>query len=347
MMIEVSSPPEYARTTFLGNGFSLAEQQGVQKSLLHVESIFRLIVNDGTRRIDHALSHFQAPVGGQAVQEHGIGRGLSEELLIDLIPREGDLTLSRFAFLTHAGPHVRVNGLRASNGFLGRTENLDFAATLPRSSLCFGNNAGIGFIAFRGRDAQMNSGACANAQQRMAHVIAVANIGELQTSQIAEAFLESEEIGQGLAGMKLVGERVDYGNGGVCGQLIQSFLGEDPRDDALHPALEIPSDIANRLTLAQPRGGVVQKDGRTAEIGDARLKRDTSAQGRFFENEDKDTAREGTPIAVRVRLHFPSQTQEVAQLPGAPFSASKKVSLQSQCGCGCAHIYLVAARASG
>src|SRR5277367_5440223 len=100
-MMEVSRPPEYAKTTFFGNGFSLGKQR-VQDRLLDVQAIFRLIVDDRARRIDDARGDLEAAVGGQAMQEDSIRRGLREERFIDLICREDFFASGGFGFLAHA-----------------------------------------------------------------------------------------------------------------------------------------------------------------------------------------------------------------------------------------------------
>jgi hypothetical protein len=54
----------------------------------------------------------------------------------------------------------------------------------------------------------------------VADVVAVSDIRELEAAERTEFFLESKEIGERLAGMKLVGERVDDGNVGVGGHFL-------------------------------------------------------------------------------------------------------------------------------
>src|ERR1017187_9343469 len=124
MMMEVSSPPEYAKTTFLGNGFSLGEQR-VQDRLLDVQAICRLIVNNGARGINDAFGDLKTAVGGQAVQEDSVRRGLREKRFVHLICRESFLARSRFSFLAHARPDVGVDGLGSGDGVLGRAQDFD------------------------------------------------------------------------------------------------------------------------------------------------------------------------------------------------------------------------------
>src|SRR3984885_15793780 len=103
----------------------------------------------------------------------------------------------------------------------------------------------------------------------MANIVAVADVGKFQPSQAAEAFLQREEVGERLAGMVTVGKRVNYGNGCVFSESVNRFLRESARDDSLNPAFEIFCHVRNRFSLAEFRFGVVEKNRRAAEAGDA------------------------------------------------------------------------------
>src|SRR5437660_9998044 len=95
----------------------------------------------------------------------------------------------------------------------------------------------------------------------MADVIAVTHVSQLQPAQPAKALLEREEIRQRLARMEPVGERVDHGDGGAGGQLVEYALLVGARDDAVHPALHVPGHDLDRLPLVQARAGVILKYG--------------------------------------------------------------------------------------
>src|SRR5271165_3282290 len=93
MMMEVSRPPEYASTIFLGNAFSLELrpkliEQRQQNRFLHVQAIFGLFENDGARRIHDGFADFRAAVSRKTVHEDRVGRGMGEERVIDLIAGE-------------------------------------------------------------------------------------------------------------------------------------------------------------------------------------------------------------------------------------------------------------------
>src|SRR5207249_9740025 len=87
-----------------------------------------------------------------------------------------------------------------------------------------GNLAGVGnkfwirAVARRRSHANARSKAGGGQQQRMSYVVTVADIGEAHVLQIAEAFHEGEVVGQRLAGMFQIAERVDHRNAGVLGQ---------------------------------------------------------------------------------------------------------------------------------
>src|SRR5271157_2984427 len=103
MMMEVSSPPEYASTTFsfdIGiplvelivivaiaslqphelsrflwrNAPCISAKKIEQDGLLHVQSVLRLVEDDGAWAIDHFGGHFVSAMSGQAVHESSVWR---------------------------------------------------------------------------------------------------------------------------------------------------------------------------------------------------------------------------------------------------------------------------------
>src|ERR1039458_2478197 len=263
-MMEVSSPPEYAKTTFLANGFSLGEQ-GVQNRFLDVQAIFRLIINNGSWRVDDTFADFQAAVCRQAVQEYGIGCGLCEERLIHLKSSEGSLARSGFIFLSHAGPDVCVDGLRSCDSLFRRAQDFNFAARLACDTLRFGDDGGIRLVAGGRRDSNVGSATRARRHQRVAHIITISHVRELEPAQFPETLFKREKIREGLAGMISIRKRIDHRNIRVQCQLIERFLFENARDDSLNPALEVLCDVADGFALAEARGRVIEKNGGAAE----------------------------------------------------------------------------------
>ena len=87
-----------------------------------------------------ASRHFRAAMRRQAVHEDGVRRGLREERFIHLVAGKRDFARRRFFFLSHAGPHIGVNRLRAGHRFFRRAQNFDFAARFARHALGFRDN---------------------------------------------------------------------------------------------------------------------------------------------------------------------------------------------------------------
>ena len=68
----------------------------------------------------------------EAVHENRVRRRLREERFVYLMAGKCRFTRGQFIFLSHAGPYICVNRLRARNSFLGRIANFDLAAGFAR-----------------------------------------------------------------------------------------------------------------------------------------------------------------------------------------------------------------------
>ncbi len=122
--------------------------------------------------------------------------------------------------------------------------------------------------------------------QRVADVVAVADVGEAQALAGTEALFEGEEVGDGLAGMLEVGERVDDGDFGAGGHLGDGVVRVGAEDDDGHPALEVVSHVGERFALAEGRLGLVDEDGVAAEGIDCGLEGETRAKAGLLEEHD-------------------------------------------------------------
>src|SRR5580765_7738041 len=133
--------------------------------------------------------------------------------------------------------------------------------------------------------------------QGIADIVAIANVGEFETAECAEFFFEGEEIGERLAGMEFIGERVDHRNVGIGGHFFENALVINAGDDALHPAVEIASDIGYGFARAERSGGlgVIEENHGAAHALDTDVESYAGAEGRLFENEgDKFALQRGS-----------------------------------------------------
>src|SRR5688572_21152925 len=133
MIIEVSSPPEYASTAFFTCRFMVILQNRYQYSLLGGQAICSLLECQGTFRIHNSVGHFKAAVGRQTMHEISGFTGPGKKCLIHLVWPEYLGALLELVFLSHAGPNVGVNCVRTLNRInLGKPRHiLAFCWAIP------------------------------------------------------------------------------------------------------------------------------------------------------------------------------------------------------------------------
>jgi hypothetical protein len=85
----------------------------------------------------------------------------------------------------------------------------------------------------------------------VAHVVAIAEIGQLHLGQIAVVLADGHEIRQPLAGVVEVAQAVDHRHRAELGQLDQGLVIEHPGDDGVTPAGQVAGEILHRLPLAE------------------------------------------------------------------------------------------------
>ena len=118
----------------------------------------------------------------------------------------------------------------------------------------------------------------------MPHVAGgVADEGERLPGQVAAVLADREQVGEGLAGVELVGERVDDGYAGVRGHLLEPGLLVGAPDDERRLPTEHASGVGDRLAHADLGERPVDDHREAAELGDARGEGRLGAQGRLVE----------------------------------------------------------------
>ena len=160
--------------------------------------------------------------------------------------------------LSHARPNIGVNHVSARHRFQGVVEKLDLRARLSGASFCFIHKLGFRLEPGGRHHAHRSSELRACNHQRITHIVTIADIGKLQSLELAEFFAESKKVRQRLARMAKVGQAVDHRNRGVLRQLDHGGMREGARHDAVHPAFEISGDVLDGFALAQARLGMVK-----------------------------------------------------------------------------------------
>ena len=108
-------------------------------------------------------------------------------------------------------------------------------------------------------------------QVGVGHVVgAVADVGERAAGQRAEALGHRLQVGEDLAGVELVGQRVDHRDGGRRRQLLDPLLARGAPGDRGDLPGQHPADVGDGLAAADVRLGRVDLERLAAELGDAR-----------------------------------------------------------------------------
>src|SRR5213082_1744320 len=135
---------------------------------------------------------------------------------------------------------------------------------------------------------------------------------------------------QALAGMELVGKRVDHRNAGVCGHFLEHLLRINARHDAVNPAVEVARHIRYRFPLAERSGGlrVIKEHYRSAHALNPDIEGDARTQRGLFENQGNKFAVQRGGIATGSRFDVRCEVEEFARMRGTPFRSSEEIGRQ-------------------
>ncbi len=208
------------------------------------------------------------------------GWAWSHERFVDLVGLEDWGALGGLVLEAHAGADVGVDGVGSGDGFDGVVDERNAAAGLFGDLDGFVDDLEFGGKAFGAGYSAVCAELCGGEHERVADVVAVADVGEVQALGGAEALFKGEEVGDGLAGMLEVGERVDDGDAGAGGHLGDGVVRVGAQDHDGHPALDVVGHVGEGLALAEGRLGLVDEDGVAAERVDGGLEGEPRAEAR-------------------------------------------------------------------
>jgi len=114
--------------------------------------------------------------------------------------------------LAHTRPHICVYRLSACYGLARVVEKLDRRSRRRGQRFRLSDNLRFGIVAGRRGHAHRDAKLRPRNHQGVAHVVSVTHEGQFQPGQHPEFLPQGVEIGQSLAGVKEVGERVHDGN---------------------------------------------------------------------------------------------------------------------------------------
>ena len=230
---------------------------------------------------------FQSAVGGEAMEDERAGFCELQDLVVDLVARELRFAVFGFLFLAHAHPDVGVEDVGAfacgvevfgDDEFSAAFVFVGALAAVAGWEGAF-HDGGVGLVLMRRGDAQLEVELAGRPHPRDGDVArAVADEGDDLSGEAAAHFHDGLEVGEDLARVLGIGERVDGGDAAVFGKVLDVRLGESADDGAVAHAAEDAGGIGNGFTAAELDIIGSEKEDVAAEFADADLEGDAGAR---------------------------------------------------------------------
>ena len=134
----------------------------------------------------------------------------------------------------------------------------------------------------------------------------------------AEVLFKRHEVGQRLAGMLEVGERIDHRHARVGGHLGDGVVRVGAQHDHVDPALHVARHVGDGFALAERRVGLVDEDRVAAHGVDAGLEGQARAQAGLLKHQHHLLGVERVAILARIALHVVAELED-----GAHFGAGE------------------------
>ena len=186
-------------------------------------------------------------------------------------------------------------------------------------------------VAGRRRDDDLDPGQLADDRQRAGDVVAVADVGEAQPVELAEALAQGHQVGQRLAGVVQRRQRVDDRDLGRGGQLGDRLVGAGADHDRVDVAREHPRRVADRLAAGELHLVAAQDDRGRAQLGDPDLEGDPRPRRGPLEDQ-RDAApgqRVGADALAAAGFQLQRPLEQLAELERAELFAGEEIPLQA------------------
>src|SRR6266702_1492473 len=310
----------------------LREEQLAQ-GLLGVQPVLRLVEDRRLLPLEHRLRDLLAPVRRQAVQGDGLGIGRRHERLVDDEAGEALPALGGLGLLPHARPDVGVHDVRASGRLARRAHH-------PRPATGARHERQVGIVAGGASQTQREAEQDARLQPGVGHVVAVTHPGHLEPAAPervrAEALGDGEEVGEELAGVGRVGERVHHRHGGARRHLLQLLVLEGADHERVEVTRQDAGGVLDRLPAPELRVLRREHDAMCAELVRAHLERDAGARGGLLEDEPERHPGERTRAALAEQLPLRAALDELEQLLAREVGQPEEVALRAG---GAGHVW--------
>ena len=170
-----------------------------------MQPVLGLVPDGRLGAVEHVLGDLLAVVRGEAVEDDRIGAREREERVVDPVRGEIRAPALRFLLLAHARPDVGVEDVGVLRGLLRVADELDGAAHLDGGPLGGGDRVLIRVVALRNCGDESHPEARGAEHERDADVVPVAEVREAHAREALEPLANGHQVGERLAGMRVVG----------------------------------------------------------------------------------------------------------------------------------------------
>ena len=122
--------------------------------------------------------------------------------------------------------------------------------------------------------------------------MSVADKAQLQAAQAALVLPDGHQVRQHLAGMAIIRQAVDHGNGAVSSQVLHLLLGKGTDHNAVQIPGQHPGGILHRFSPADLQIVGAEEQGHAPQLIHAHLKGDPGPGGRFLKDHPQGLALE-------------------------------------------------------
>jgi endonuclease/exonuclease/phosphatase family metal-dependent hydrolase len=283
-----------------------------------VEAVLRLVPDDGTLAVEDLGGDLLAGMRRQAVQDDGAVLGRREQVGVEAERSEVGAAALRLRLVPHADPDIGVERIGTGDGGARIVGQL---GTMAVGELVAGRSAYH----------NLHPGKLPGDRQGAGDVVAVADVGEAQAGEIAEALAQGEQVGQRLAGVMEGSEPVNDRHLGRGRQLGDSFVGGGANHDRVDVARQHPRRVADRLAAGDLEFIAAQDERRRAQLGDAYLEGDPRPGRGLLE--DEGDAAPGEDVAANPvsppRFQLQRAVEQLPQLKRPQLFACEEIALQA------------------
>ncbi len=250
------------------------------------------------------------------MQDDAVRVGAVDGGLVKPVRLEDQRPFARFGLLAHGCPDVGVQDVSALFGLGHVLRDHDAAAGASLAGELLGalHDLRDGLVTRRRGHPDRHAGLGPADEQRMRDVVPVPDVGERQTFEPALVLPDGQQVGQALARVLEVRQRVHDGHGGGAGQGFEPLLAERAEDDRVDVAGQDPAGVLDGFPPAELELRGRQGKRVRPQTGDADLERDAGPGGGFLEDHRHGQAAQAVRVVRRRRLDLVRQVEERGEL---------------------------------